>query len=112
MHLISRDIPQISLSGRWRAARIARAPAHLRAPSRQQVLAHANLFSKLFGGRGGEADQRPQQQQQQKQAPAEAFIMSENTAKPEFPPYSVVKRGPIYDLRWGWHHRPGLLWRF
>ena len=65
-------------------------------------MTHANLFSKLFGGGGGGADQQPQQQK--KQAPAEAFIMSENTSKPEFPPYSVVKRGPVYDLRWGQHN--------
>lgn len=61
----------------------------------------ANLLSKLFGGGGGE-------QQQKAAAPApssapgvkaEMFLMQQNQAKPEFPPYSVIRRGTNYDLR-------------
>jgi hypothetical protein len=63
---------------------------------RRIVQAQANLFSNLFGG--GDSKDKPPAPEKRIATP-EIFLMQESSSAPEFPPYTVVKRGPVYDLR-------------
>jgi hypothetical protein len=65
--------------------------------SRRPLRCRANIFSGLFGN--GQAEQREPQESEPRKG-VERFLNSSGMQeKPVFPPYTVIKRTPTYDLR-------------